>query len=39
MALGKLPPHVCSVTRQYNLVPAKRGGFFGWKSNRSAGGK
>ena len=34
--------HLCaSVTKQYNLVPAKGGGgdLFGWESNRGPGGK
>ena len=28
-----------SVTKQYNLVPAKEGDLFGWESNREPGGK
>ena len=28
-----------SVTKQYNLVPAKGSDLFGWESNRSSGGK
>jgi len=28
-----------SVTKQYNLVPAKEGDFFGWESNCGPGGK
>ena len=28
-----------SVTKQYNLVPAKRGDFFGWEGNHVPAGK
>ena len=32
--------HLCaSVTKQYSLVPAKKGDHFGWESNRGFGGK
>ena len=32
--------HLCtSVTKQYNLVPAKGADLFGWEINRMPGGK
>jgi len=35
MAFGKLLTPVCLVTKQYSLVPAKGGDFFGSESNSS----
>jgi len=38
--LGHTTLHLCaSVSKHYNLVPAKGGDLFGWESNRGLGGK
>ena len=39
VALRKLLNLCSSVTKQYNLVLAKEGDFFGWESNHRYGGK